>query len=39
MRTAERLVPADVAERAKRQGAAVDKLGSALKRARDITGL
>ncbi|MFD3646546.1 hypothetical protein ACFWVT_32875 [Streptomyces cyaneofuscatus] len=38
-RTAERLVPADVAARAKRQGAAVDKLGSALKRARDITGL
>ncbi|CAO0836183.1 putative protein OS=Streptomyces microflavus OX=1919 GN=Smic_41010 PE=4 SV=1 [Streptomyces microflavus] len=39
MRTAERLVPADVAERAKRHGAAVDRLGSALKRARDITGL
>ncbi|MEU3207256.1 hypothetical protein ABZ702_25990 [Streptomyces cyaneofuscatus] len=39
VRTAERLVPADVAARAKRQGAAVDKLGSVLKRARDVTGL
>ncbi|MET8058722.1 hypothetical protein [Streptomyces microflavus] len=39
VRTAERLVPADVAERAKRHDAAVDRIGSALKRARDITGL
>ncbi|MFB8106214.1 MULTISPECIES: hypothetical protein [unclassified Streptomyces] len=39
VRTAERLVPPDVAARAKRRSAAVDSLGSALKKARDITGL
>nr|WP_202539831.1 hypothetical protein [Streptomyces sp. SID4937] len=39
VRTAERLVPPDVAARAKRRGAAVDSIGSALKKARDITGL
>lgn len=39
VRTAERLVPTDIAERAKRHDAAVDRIGSALKRARDITGL
>ncbi|MXG27605.1 hypothetical protein [Streptomyces sp. YIM 132580] len=39
VRTAERLVPPDVAARVKRRSAAVDSLGSALKKARDITGL
>ncbi|WP_329027043.1 hypothetical protein [Streptomyces sp. NBC_00690] len=39
VQTAARLVPADRAAREKRHGAAVDTLGSVLKRARDITGL
>ncbi|MFD7031412.1 hypothetical protein ACFWAR_25635 [Streptomyces sp. NPDC059917] len=39
VRVATRLVPADRAERARRHDAAVDRIGSALKRARDATGL
>ncbi|MER8071159.1 hypothetical protein ABTZ59_22980 [Streptomyces sp. NPDC094034] len=38
VQVAARLVPADQAERARRHDAAVDRLGSVLKRARDITG-
>ncbi|MFC9647398.1 MULTISPECIES: hypothetical protein [unclassified Streptomyces] len=39
VQTAERLVPADVASRARRHDAAVDALGSVLKKAKDVTGL
>lgn len=39
MQAAERLVPADRAASARRHDAAVEKLGSVLKRARDITGM
>ncbi|MER8085619.1 hypothetical protein ACFVZR_06970 [Streptomyces sp. NPDC058316] len=39
VQAAARLVPADRAARARRHDAAVDALGSVLKRARDVTGL
>ncbi|MFE3829421.1 hypothetical protein [Streptomyces sp. NPDC059092] len=39
VQAAERLVPADRAARARRHDAAVDALGSVLKKARDVTGL
>ncbi|WP_329595660.1 hypothetical protein OG195_43180 (plasmid) [Streptomyces sp. NBC_01362] len=39
VQVAARLVPADRAARARRHDAAVDGLGSVLKRARDISGL
>ncbi|MFB6939945.1 MULTISPECIES: hypothetical protein [unclassified Streptomyces] len=39
VQAAARLVPADRAARARRHGAAVDALGSVLKRARDVAGL
>ncbi|WP_406399194.1 hypothetical protein [Streptomyces uncialis] len=39
VQAAARLVPADRAARERRQGAAVDRLGSVLKKGREITGL
>ncbi|MFJ7420011.1 hypothetical protein ACIQXD_15565 [Streptomyces uncialis] len=39
VQAAARLVPADRAARERRQGAAVDRLGSVLRKGREITGL
>lgn len=39
VQAAKRLVPADRSARARRHDAAMDRLGSVLKRARDVTGL
>ncbi|MFJ6657564.1 hypothetical protein ACIQNG_14500 [Streptomyces sp. NPDC091377] len=39
VQAAARLVPADRAARERRRGAAVDRLGSVLKRGREVTGL